>query len=181
MFGWLTNWLRRDGIYRPAERRIFRYWNGERWVDGDPMVIHRRIMDVVGDFTAYCIAASSPMKDAESATCRACEMIRVFFDLKPLIGNDAAGTLTNEDCVDLFVTYRAWQARLKKNLRNTPIPARAISASTASSPAAAPVTPSSSASGSTAAASATAKPERSRTGLESLSVVSMPSEPTSTP
>lgn len=158
MFDWLKRLFRREhdvdsyDLYKPKKRNIFKFFNGKEIVQGDPMVIYKRIMEVGPELHISLRVADSPSKDAVQAHTDAVVSIRKIFGLDapkdPLRAADE-GCLEEPEVIDLLDRFLLYKETVKKNSPNSVIPAREISPASAPSSAANPVSSSSSGSGST--------------------------------
>jgi hypothetical protein len=168
MFGWLKRWLGWESeweVYRPDERLVYSYHNGERMVRADPLVLYPRLMDVWTDLRHWIIVldavdnfGKSKLLDPEEARRKVSEYTRKIFNLKPLKdGLEAEGTLTDEQAFRLlnhFIVYAEW---IKKKANRLPTPSSNSVGSTASTAAPSPIG-SSSGSGSAGSVPCTAEP-----------------------
>lgn len=145
-------------LYRPRERLIYRYFDGKRVVDADPMELFRRQADVGPELSAHIKGAFSPLKTAPQEYQWMLEKIRTIFGVAPF----KDGGLTDLETVDLLNHFLVWQGRLKKNSSPPPTLPEAPSGPTPApispSPDVGPPTSSSSGSGSTATAPPTGCP-----------------------
>jgi hypothetical protein len=161
-FSWLYGLLTREedrwDTYKPSQRAIFNYFNGERMVKADPLVLWKKVMDKAPDLDIDFKVSKSPSKNADQAHQNLIKNIRTMFNIKQLEnGIEPNDTLTDNECIDLvnkFLTYCGW---VKKNSSNSATPATATSPSTNSptSNGEVPPTPSTSDSGSTVPATPT--------------------------
>lgn len=157
MFGWLRGLFRREDafdLYRPKDRLIYSYFDGQRVVKADPMVLHKRLMEVGPDLSVEMKVAASESKDAATYHGKLIERIRKIFDVKTLT-EGGLGEVETTELLDHFLTYCG---RIKKKDSPPPTSPGATSPPSASSPVANPATPSSSPSGSTANASPNVSP-----------------------
>lgn len=111
----MLNLLRR--FFWERKRRIFRYWDGRAMRTADPIVIRRSL---VSDHEFKLIEDSSlidnpcaPEKLADEAWQKCVGAVRRAFD--------GAGTLNEEECVDLFRAFCLYWEALKKNSNGSPI------------------------------------------------------------
>lgn len=154
-------------LYTPGEKGIYSYFNGTEIIKEDPMVLHKRLMDVGPELSIDMKVASSPFKDAKEAHNKMLEKVRKIFDLKPF----KDGGLTEVQAIELFdhfLTYEDFQKKIA-NLPTTE-PTAPWSSSPPSS-AESPPTSSPTASGSTASGPSTGTPPSTPTASAS------PSEP----
>lgn len=163
MFGFLRGlWGKAPGsdFYRPRERTIYRYWDGQRNVAADPMTLYRKVMEVGPELKIDLTVADSPSKDAGEAHMRAVDKLKAIFSVKGL----AEGGLTEAEMLDLLDHFMSFCEALKKNSRTPPTCAGATPGTTGASSGGGCPTPSTSACGSTASGPATAPPAPSPTG-----------------
>ena len=154
---WLWHWLTgreedRHDLYAPSEKTIYRYFNGSRIVEADPIVLYKRYMDVVTDLDVHLRVARSASKDAAAAHGKACQKIRSIFNIKPPPEEDEAdctGTLDQTALLALLGHFHRYCGGVKKNTSPTATTSTATSPPTPDSSADGPPTPPSSASGST--------------------------------
>lgn len=175
ILGWLRNLFRRRrsldrlDLYSPAERLIYRYFDGQKVRRADPMVLYKNYAevrtDLLVDLRGYY---SSLMPEDKSNACHtgAVAKIRKIFDV-PALGDE--GGLTDGEVLDLLNHFTDYIDSVKKNSRSIPTTATATSAATPSCSEAGPPTSSTLDSGSTASASSTAAPAPSPAESPSLS------------
>ncbi len=148
-------------LWKPKERLIFKYWDGEKERLVDPMPLWRKVKDVMQEVEADLVLARSPMKGSLRGFELASKRLRKAFDLKP----HEEGGLTELECVELYQWFTAWVGVEKKN---TPSPSTTSSETSAPTPdssgsanGATPPTANGSAGGSTDADSSTPTPSPS--------------------
>lgn len=141
--------------YKPSERLIYKYWDGEKEVLADPIVLYRRIMSKAAELDADMSAAKFPgFEKAEEAHASLVSKLQKLFKVRPM----AEGGLTDtqlEELLDHFLAYCDW---LKKKPLTTPTCVGETSASSDSSSVENPATTNMSASGSTESEPSTALP-----------------------
>lgn len=133
MWAWLQGLFARGRVdlYRPRQRLIFHYWNGQREVHADPLVLYRRMMDVGPELDVDLSLAQSTLagyKTQVDGHLEALAKIRTIFEVQPL----AEGGLTETESFDLLYTFMAYTYSLKKN-GSTPATSSTSSAPTPSS------------------------------------------------
>lgn len=167
MLSWIKRLFSSDppDVYSVRERMIYTYWDGQKWVKADPMVLHKNVMKVGPELDVAMKVAASPLKEAPFEHDRYMKFVRDAFNVKSF----ADGGLTDLEVADLLDHFFAFCSGVKKNSSPTPTSAATTSPSTASTPAAASPTPSTSGSGSTANASSTGGPSPSPTAPPSPS------------
>lgn len=180
MFRWLLSWFQRKpefslDLYVPAERFIYKYFDGKKVVTADPMAVCKRLAEK-GSFLAMDMkVAKAGMKDSPKKHDAAMVAIRYVFGVPEF----KDGGLTDLELVSLLEHYLTYEDYQKKtaNLLWT-LPTGTSSASPPSTDAS-PATPSFSGSGSTAAESSTEKPTPSISESGPPSDSSNPPTPTS--
>jgi len=162
MWAWLERLLPRErsNLYRPRQRQIYHYWNGQKVIAADPMILYKRIMDVGPELDAVIRIAASQSKEAPRAYHDMLVLVRGIFDLQAL----AEGGLTETEAAGLLDHFMLYTSELKKN-GSPPATSSTSSAPTPSSESgdAASATRPTSDSGSTANACSTGGPGPSPT------------------
>jgi len=123
LFSWVSSFFFRPrlDVYRPKERMIFHYWNGEKMVCADPIAIYKRIMAVGPEISIDIKISTSLSKDAPRAQDSLVKSIRGVFSLKPLLdGIDCSGTLSDIESLKLMDQFTLYCDSLKKNLNIFP-------------------------------------------------------------
>lgn len=144
----LASWFEkqpRDDYYTPAERNIYRYYNGQSEVAADPMVLYKRLSRVGKALAIDLKVANAPVKDATLAHERAMQSIREIFDLKPY----AEGGLTETEALQLLDHFWFYCDSIKKKSSTGPISVTGTSPTSPPSSEGSPLTRNSSDSGST--------------------------------
>lgn len=159
LFGWLSGGGRGD-LYHPRDRLIYRYFDGQREVAADPMVLYKLLMDVGPEIGIDMKVAASPSKDAGKAHDKMVQKIRGAFGVLPL----KDGGLTDLESVELLQHFLVFVDAIKKNSSPLPTSPGETPAPSAPSSVAGPPTPSSSGSGSTGGGSSTVGPPPSPSG-----------------
>lgn len=165
LLDWLKSWFAtrdQDG-FRLRERQIYSYSDGQAVRRVDPVDLYRKWQDVATDLDVDARVATSPSKDARAAEGRMMVKLRAIFDVKPF----AAGGLTDGEVIDLFVHFREWVGRSKKNSPPPPTSPAETSGPTEPPSGGNPPTPSGGGSGSTASEPPTEEPVRSPAVLPS--------------
>lgn len=158
---WLLSWFVRGSmdIYHADERLIFKFFNGVKWVHGDPLVLYRRLMDVAPVLSVDLKVAQSQLKAASVAHANVLKMTREIFGVAPPTDPiDCLGTLSETQLQILLDEFLTYVDDVKKNSRPNMICAEVPSPTGKSSPADSPPTSSSSVSGSTAVEASTSSP-----------------------
>lgn len=151
----------RHDLYAPAEKTIYSYFNGERLVEADPIVLYKRYMDVSTDLDTFLRVARSASKDAAKMHGKACEKIRQIFNVKPPPEEDEAdctGTLDQTALLGLLGHFHRYCGGVKKNMNPPATTSTATSQPTPASSDDGPPTSPSSGSGSTDDACSTEPP-----------------------
>lgn len=134
MFGWIKDLFTRRGLgedwFRPEERRIYKFFDGEKLRIVDPKPYAARINAKKAEISAdYKVAT---MEVANEFVPKAEEQfyknVRLVFDLPPLGPGGAVEyekdgkvvkTLTEGECLDLFENFITYVEGLKKNSRTS--------------------------------------------------------------
>ncbi len=166
-------------VYRPAERGLYSYWDGEKLVQADPIVVYKRMMAVAPELNTSIKVANSLSKDAVKAHGEMIDKIRTVFLIKPF----EEGGLTELQTVMLFDHFLTFVGRVKKNSSPSVMSAAGTSADfpPPSSGAESPPTSNSSASGSTGPESSTDVPRSSPSGPPPAPDSSNPASTTTAP
>src|SRR5438105_3218178 len=105
MFGWFK---KRDNtaIYSPKDRLLFGYWNGNRFVDADPLVLFSRYLSVRPELAIDMKLANSDHKDAHQGHAKAVVKIRTIFDIAaPDNPIEPKNTLSENEIESLLFTF----------------------------------------------------------------------------
>lgn len=159
MFRWLLSWFQKKpefslDLYIPAERFIYKYFDGSKVVTADPMALCKRLAEKGSYLAMDMKVAKAGMKDSPKKHDAAMAAIRYVFDVSEF----KDGGLTDLELVSLlehYLTYEDYQKKTANLLWTLPM---GTSSASLPSTAASPVTPSSSGSGSTEGVSSTEKP-----------------------
>lgn len=114
MFGWLFG--RRQHVFHPKERLIYRYWDGARMVAQDPLVLYRRFATVQPQLVIDRKVATSLSKDANKAWPKMIAHIHGIFGVKSM----EEGGLTEAEAVQLLDDFLTFCETIKK--KESPIP-----------------------------------------------------------
>jgi hypothetical protein len=175
-------------VYRPAERYIYSYFDGEKIVRADPIELFRRIMSKGPELRTDIAVSQSASKDAERCHVRMIETIRELFNVKPLDPVKRIG-LTEAETMDLLNHFFTFNSEVKKNSNepptsptatSQPMPPPTAEPSSASVNVESPTTKSSD-SGSTENDPSTAEPTKSPSEPEPHSDTSTPASTTTVP
>lgn len=156
MFGWLRRFWGGDppDVYRVRERQIYRYFDGQKEVAADPLVLYKRVMDVRPALAVDIKVARAGMMGSKEAHEAVLGYVRQVFNLKPL----ADGGLTEAEALGLLDHFLAYVDGVKKNTRPSATSAAETSEASPSSSGEGPPTPSTSDSGATASGPSTGTP-----------------------
>lgn len=164
MFEWLRNlitqpWSKEappslDNHYHPRERMIYSYWDGQKTVHADPMVLYKRMMTHGAELSVDMKVSQSASKDAGKAHDSMVQKVREIFVVKTL----EEGGLAELEVLELLDHFLLYCEDVKKNSNLSPISPTPTPPPTAPSSAGPSATASSSDSGSTANVSNTAVP-----------------------
>jgi len=164
MLNFIKNIFRKKdplSIYRPKERMIFQFWNGQKMVSGDPLVLFKRMSDVGPELAIDIKVSSSPSKDASKAHNNVVDKIRGIFGVQSL----EQGGLSELETLQLLDTFLLYCDRVKKNSSQSVIwPTPSVDSTSSSEEN--PPTLNSSDSGSIESESKTDEPEQWQSELE---------------
>lgn len=110
---WQRLWFRFLQIIGRDPRGIFHYWDGQRWRNGDPIVLTRSLMShPVFDWDADPVKIADP---DPAVSMPAIEMVsntvREIFDIPHFVN----GGLTETELCQLLWAFQTYLATLKKN------------------------------------------------------------------
>lgn len=145
-------------MYRPRERLLYEFWDGEKHVKADPMVLWNALMEVWPDLIVDMKLANSQHSQATKGWHAQIIKVRKVFSIKPF----EEGGLTETESMAILYDFWAWCEELKKNYPQTPTSAGATSPTSGSTSAASPPTSSTSPSTSTGSESSTGDPGPSK-------------------
>lgn len=127
MFGWLK---KKDGVYyQPKERSIYRYWDGKKYVDEDPMILSRKVAEIGPELKIDIDVSNSASKDSTKAGLLALAKAQKIFSVKPF----SEGGLLEDEVWELFNHFLIWRGGVKKNLKKSQTSLEATPASLESS------------------------------------------------
>lgn len=135
-----TKWKRRKfsalpesiDLYSPEERLLYGYWNGNRYVFQDPMVLYKRVMEVGPELSIDIQVANSPIKGNIEASKKLMDKIRKIFDIEPYDPAKPNNSgLTEIGLSGLLTHFLTYSDIVKKNVLGSP-PPQTISVPTAS-------------------------------------------------
>lgn len=89
MFGFIKKLFRREAdgrfdTFSLRERAIYKYFDGQKTVSADPLVLYQKMMDVGPTLSIDISVSQSPSKDAPAAHKRVVEKVRGIFNISPL-------------------------------------------------------------------------------------------------
>lgn len=158
---WLLSWFSRGpriDTYRPRDRMIYTYHDGQKYVRADPLVLYKRVMDVGPELSVDVKVATSISSRAPVALTSVVGRVREIFNVKTL----ADGGLTDVEVLVLLDHFMLYCDALEKKTPPSATPATGTSPTSESSSAGSPGTTSSPASGSTEDVPSSAAPASSR-------------------
>ena len=171
MFSWLVSLFKRKptlkemSLYTEEERLIYSYWNGEKIVKADPMVLYKKLVTIGPDLEADMLGARSKSKKAMEYHDGVIKKLRNLFGVKSF----EEGGLTEQETLSLYDHFQDYVGVIKKNgnpsatsqEETSPDTSASTPPSTEGSSTPSPPTPSSSDSGSTEKESSTNSPKQS--------------------
>ncbi len=116
IFRWFGSFFHsgeRYDVYKVHERMVYVYFDGQKEVHADPMVLYKKMMSLGPELSADMKGATSASKRAGEFHNGMIAKIRKIFDVLPL----AEGGLSELETVELldhFIVYCEW---VKKNSR----------------------------------------------------------------
>lgn len=116
LFLWLLSLLglirkQADDLYRPSERALYGYFNGEKTIWQDPLVLYKNLMTEGPELSVNIKVANSSMKGNIEASNEAAKQIRNIFGIKPF----TEGGLTETELSNLLVHFLNYCEGVKKN------------------------------------------------------------------
>jgi len=120
MFRWLTKWIfgnQPQQIFHPKERMIYQYWDGQKVVAVDPLIIYRRFAEVQPQLVIDRKVATSLSKDAPKAWPAMIAKIHTIFEIKGM----SEGGLTEAETIQLLDHFLIFCEDVKKNANPIPI------------------------------------------------------------
>lgn len=146
-------------LYKPSERMIYRYFDGQKNVEVDPMIIFRAVSDHKHELSVDMKVSSLPMKGNIEAYQTLLNTIRKIFNVKP----HAEGGLTEIETVALLDHWLVYEDTQKKITNPLPTTPEEIYASSSPCSEGSHVMSNTSELNSTATASSTSEPVKSPT------------------
>lgn len=117
------------GLYKPKERWIYRYWDGQKIRPVDPLTLYKRLMS---DWAAIDIdvkVARSKSKDNRSSHDKLIGRLRTVFEVPEKF---EGGGLTEQELMDLFDHFLTFIGYEKKSMNQSTIQSEAPSPTTPS-------------------------------------------------
>src|SRR5258708_39847256 len=117
MFRWLKSLFTKQedyNFYRPSEQQIYRYFDGQKVVSSDPMILYKKLMEVGPDLAVDIqVSESTLVKNYESiaAQNKVQEKIRKIFNVKSFVD----GGLTEAKAGELLDHFLVYTEIVKKN------------------------------------------------------------------
>lgn len=116
LFGWLFSWAKKPNetdfnFYRPKDRFIYHYWDGQKDISADPLVLYKKVMECSHEIAIDSKVALSQSKDALKAHDSLLENIRKIFGVKRY----EEGGLTETETDDLLNNFLLYADNVKKN------------------------------------------------------------------
>lgn len=113
MFAWLARLFGREEVaFGRCKNHLFRYWNGQRYVNGDPMRIVRELTaDPATTLELDMKDADAPIPQAQAAFGRVVAAARRAFRVKEA----EEGGLDDPNCKELLNQFIFWLVAQKKN------------------------------------------------------------------
>lgn len=108
-----------DDLFRPSERRIYRYFDGKDVVHADPMVLWSKLMEKAPELNIDLALARSVSKEREKGRRGAVSKVRGVFDVLPYDGGTKTG-LTDAECMMLMSHFMDYMGAVKKNGQDPP-------------------------------------------------------------
>lgn len=99
-------------------RTIFRFWDGRRWRNADPLEVTRRLYSVANfhpEETPLMLDNENPQIVAETSG-QVAAAVQYAFGVKPL----SSGGLTETECIELLGAFHEYMGTLKKNIGTLP-------------------------------------------------------------
>lgn len=118
MFEWIKNLFKKKeqlDVFLPSVRKIYNYFDGERLVRADPLVLYKRFLEIGTELSIDIKVSNSISKDASKAQIKALEKIRKIFDVKSL----EDGGLSQVESFDLLDHFLNYCNNVKKNYPRT--------------------------------------------------------------
>ena len=100
-----------DFLFKPKERMIFKFWDGEKIREIDPMVLYGRLGDVSTELDVAIKLSRSASKDSRQGHREVVQLLSKIFGVKSF----EEGGLTESELLDVFISFMEWVDRLKKN------------------------------------------------------------------
>lgn len=113
-------------VYKPHERKIYTYWDGEKEVKADPLILYKEVSSNWASISVDISVARSPMKGNVTAHNNLVKVLRRIFSIKPF----EEGGLTEQELFDLFDHFLIYSEVIKKNSNRQAMSQQATSPNT---------------------------------------------------
>lgn len=131
MFSWFKKKNKTiDNIYSPKERCIYEYFDGQKQVKADPLVLYKRLQDCSTDLSVDMRLANSIHSDANKGHTNAIKKIQTIFSIKPF----DEGGLSEMEAMSLLEHFLFFCDELKKKVSPSATSSTTSEASRTSSP-----------------------------------------------
>lgn len=113
--------------WKPKERNIYRYWNGEKDVEADPLEIQLAIANSKDDLTREIEVMGLTHPEAKGqgeAFSRVVETVRNVFKVPAFSSNGDRHGLTAQECIELLTHFFGFLNELKKKEVFFPVTSR---------------------------------------------------------
>lgn len=107
------------GGWKPAERLIFRFWDGQQEVAADPLVIQRKLAaatDLEKDIELAFVQSPEAIPAANEAFEHLVKQIREAFGVKAF----SEGGLLDAECLELLGVFGGFIGEIKKKANPSP-------------------------------------------------------------
>lgn len=136
MFGFLRRLFgkkktQRFDLYAEEETLLYCYWNGNRYIFQDPMVLYKRAMEVGPELSVNIQVARTPIKGNIEASNALLAQIRKIFDIPPYDPDKPGESgLTEVALTKLLAHFLTYCDIIKKNILEplTPQPTSEVTA-----------------------------------------------------
>jgi hypothetical protein len=134
MFSWVKKWFVKEEvkkedskinqevkipsdeeIYKPKERFIFKYWNGQKVIYADPMILYKRVVEKWADLSVDLTLAHSNHSEAPKGHTLAIDKVRKIFNVDSPEDIEVKRTLSDNECLQLLDNFLIFVGELKKN------------------------------------------------------------------
>lgn len=112
--------------FKPKERLIYKYWDGKKDVLADPMVLFRKLLDVLPEMDANRKLASSEHSQSRKGHNEMIRQMRGIFSVQSY----EEGGLTESETMDLLDHFVDYCNNVKKNSRTSMMSSKTLEDST---------------------------------------------------